>query len=333
MVFMIILACLGGGLILFAFNLLAWGNSWDVVSILFIAGIILCCPLASKLINALKETINASNEIRDRQRAKDEIIKEKRNILKKEWAEKYEKEWEKVYNLRPQLVENSASYIQSIEGESENVLTLWLGYDQDGVCFTKELPASKDTISKVVDKMESIDDIEAMIESLKGRKLLNFINVPYEEIIYFDNRGEFSKESRVVSSGAGTSLFGAAVGGLLFGEVGSVVGAIASKTVDTQIITKDNRFVELKYYENNTIVTERFPYETRSVLVKAIPEKEYSMVQLSNPMKIETTPIISEKKEKTTIKDRLLSLNNLLEEGLISEEEYEEQKLRIINSL
>lgn len=143
-------------------------------------------------------------------------------------------------------------------------------------------------------------------------------NIRLSDISYFSREGETYTETKISGGeSTGPNLGGAIVGGIIAGGVGAIIGG-QSKTapIKSETIVHDTRKTILVYNKGQL----NFAPEDYNVLLKLIPEKELSVVQQRR----------AESKEPKGVADSLRELKSLLDEGLITREEYDVKKGEIL---
>ena len=157
--------------------------------------------------------------------------------------------------------------------------------------------------------------------------MLQLKTISIESILYFEEIGELRQYTSV--SGGGTSLKGALLGYVIADDVGAIIGS--RQPVKTKVISNDERIIELIYKNNlGEIENLEFSHDAYKVFKHLMPMKELRRInglKASESLKDEIEP-----QESQTIKDKLIQLNNLRVEGLITEDEYLEQRTRILES-
>lgn len=76
-----------------------------------------------------------------------------------------------------------------------------------------------------------------------------------------------------------------------------------------------------------------FKHDAYNVFKKLIPLKELRKIVSLNTVKGVKDNSIADKQKSQTVKEKLKQLNELKTEGLITEEEFSEQKKKILESL
>ena len=187
-------------------------------------------------------------------------------------------------------------------------------------------------ISSLVNIKNYMDTLS--LENLRkfmGYEFLIFNKViPITQIEYFSLEGEIFMETKITGGGGGgSSITGAVVGGLIAGGAGAIVGSRKGITpISSQIIKHDNRETELKYYDDeNNLQTLMFSYESYEIFKLLIPEKEYRFIISKKTIKNNMF------ENSENIKDKIRKLNELKVEGLITEDEYNNQKAILLNKL
>lgn len=151
--------------------------------------------------------------------------------------------------------------------------------------------------------------------------------IPLDKVQYFHMEGDVQTYTEVSGGGStGTNVKGAVVGGLVAGQAGAVIGSRPSiEPVHTTTHTNDNREVFLVYYDENNQLRNLKIYRWDYDKLKAfIPEKEYSFV-------VAQAQKAPEKKDDP--KERLTKLNDLLKDGLITQEEFDKKKEKILEEM
>lgn len=186
--------------------------------------------------------------------------------------------------------------------------------------------------------------------------------ISYEEIHYYEKAGDVHFATKINASYTSGCSYGgsfvgsriytsaATVGGLLFGQMGMAIGAMASykpaeytppKSTPSQFnisseITKiDERNVILNYYsvQHKQYVDIELPQEIYNFLQTFIPDKKYAIV-IEKEKQTAVTPTLQQSSgtANTTI-ERLQKLKQLYEMQLITEEEYSKRKKEILAEL
>lgn len=153
--------------------------------------------------------------------------------------------------------------------------------------------------------------------------------IPLSNIKYFKHDGQVKTETKISGGGGGgSSLSGAVVGGIVAGGVGAVIGSRKKvEPLKSETRTWDMRRVELHYIdENGTDKDLDFTPSAYEVFMELIPEKQYDYVMQQKLPKEQTT-------EAKSTKEKLTELKELLDEGLITQEEYEKKRQLILENL
>lgn len=158
---------------------------------------------------------------------------------------------------------------------------------------------------------------------------LKLKSIPIDSILYFEEVGELRKYTTI--SGGGSSLKGALLGYAIADDVGAIIGS--REPITTNVVSEDDRRVELIYRdENNEVTNLEFMHDAYDVFKKLIPLKELRKIASLNTVQETKETVINGKKSKH-IKEKLKQLNELKTDGLITEEEYTEQRKKILESL
>ena len=166
----------------------------------------------------------------------------------------------------------------------------------------------------------------------------HFINkIPLQNIEYYLEKGDISFSTSVSGGGGGkANIKGAVVGGLLFGTAGALVGSHTGKDamiqgVSSEAIKHDMRYVVLRYRDaNGKIVDEEWGYACYAAFNELIPEKEYSYVQLHSTKESSLVNVERPYEEGGIPFDELVKLKQLLDMGVITQEDFEATKRRLL---
>lgn len=186
--------------------------------------------------------------------------------------------------------------------------------------FTNEVENSKN----IQDNVNSMDDEDLFMASI----------IPLDNIVSFQLIGDVEHVAMVSGGGGGggqPNLRGAAVGGLLFGGAGAIIGAqtgICINPISSAIKEFDSRvtLLNLKNAEGQVEIRE-LPYYYSEVFMKVIPEKEFNFLQAN---KNAETPAHTQNTPALNMVEEMKQLKELLELGLITQEEYDSKRQQIL---
>ena len=177
------------------------------------------------------------------------------------------------------------------------------------------------------DKTQSVGtylEVDSVNKFWKVSSIPNVIFL-YNEIIDF----ELLENGQTVTKG---SLSGAVVGAALFGGVGAVVGSVAGKKQKQEIIeykikiTTNNIYfpsVYIDFLSNGKVKDGSF---TQKLNVKLAQEALSLLTQITNSStQQQSTP------NTTSVADEILKLKQLMDSGIISEEEFNSKKTQLLN--
>lgn len=155
----------------------------------------------------------------------------------------------------------------------------------------------------------------------------NTLKINFADILFFGSEGTISTNAIVSSTGGGSSLAGALIGGVIAGGAGAVIGSRKKNQVYTNLKTTDTRKIEIYFKVNATEqkLTIEDPEIYKQLLIK-IPEKE-----ISNYLAINKKHDVVDTDKGS--EEKLIKLKALFDKGLIDEEEYKEKKKEILESL
>ena len=165
--------------------------------------------------------------------------------------------------------------------------------------------------------------------------------IPVSNIQYFYREGDVFTETKISGGGSsGVNLSGAIIGGLIGGAAGAIVGGQCKiNSIQTETIRHDERKTILVHDGGKAKLSSgedailgggalEFAHADYDALMKLIPDKELSVVQQRRAGK--TAEITS---PKQTAPDVLRELKTMLDEGLISQEEYDAKKTEILGRM
>ena len=162
------------------------------------------------------------------------------------------------------------------------------------------------------------------------------LQIPLDKIKHFKMVGSIGYSSEVHGgggSGGGVNMGGAVAGGLLFGGVGAIIGSqLGTETridaIKTKVTEHDNRKVEFFYEdESGTTVSLMFGPSAYDCLMKLIPEKAFDAVVSNAPQSEEVAQPTA---PASTSLSQLKELKELLDMGIISQEEFDAKKKQIL---
>lgn len=156
--------------------------------------------------------------------------------------------------------------------------------------------------------------------------------IPLDDISYFCRDGEIFHEQIISGGGGGgSSIKGAVIGGIIAGEAGAVIGSRKeTQAITSRTVTHDTRCVLLKAKTGEI----KFESNSYDAIAELIPEKDYAVVEeLRRRSAIDSAtksePVIKE----NGASERIKSLNELKNAGLITDDEYNEKRAEILSSL
>lgn len=190
--------------------------------------------------------------------------------------------------------------------------------------FYKELTNADVFYERVWNRFENTSDETLFAISI----------IPLENIVSYQLIGDVEHVA-MVSGGGGRggqpNLTGAAIGGMLFGGAGAIIGAQTGFCIDpikSTITEFDSRvtMLNLKNAEGQVEIRE-LPYYYSEVFMKVIPEKEFNFLQANKnteaPVQSQTAPTLNMVEEMKQLKE-LLDLN------LITQEEFDAKRQQIL---
>lgn len=171
----------------------------------------------------------------------------------------------------------------------------------------------------------------------------DIINITYEE----NGNTLFSKKT-------GRTVGGALVGGALLGSAGAIVGGLSGDTTQSKVVTSMKLKILVRDTKSPTITlpvsfkkeqfdtkeqTKKTSYETRLKWANDIKDLISVIIDkgINNPFLKETEETVDERKKdeevsthNISIADEILKLSKLKESGVITEEEFQSQKAKLL---
>lgn len=162
---------------------------------------------------------------------------------------------------------------------------------------------------------------------------LKINSVPVSQIEYFSKRGEVFRENKISGGGGGGSSIGGAVaGGLIAGEAGAVIGSRKKvNEIKSELITHDTRETFLNYFDGNERHSLFFDDNAFQRFNDLIPEKEFSIVNAIKSSEIIKNQVSTNSQKSVT--DQLRELAKLRDDGIITENEFNEKKKQLLDKI
>ena len=277
----------------------------------------------------------------------EEIIKHKEKCSDKRG---FAKKLDTIYRSRKRIIGECLDIINSSEEAftsgfpiickiNDEICFIHEFYDQlvDDELFNLEYD---DALQSVEDASQTvISDINKLEKNIK----IEILRLKIKNIKYYKVEGDVHFVSDVHGgggSGGGTNLSGAIIGGALFGAAGAIVGSqigteVKINPVITDIIKRDGRFVRLVYNDVENVKEYIFTSDEIEIFSKLIPEKEYGTVMLN---KSEEKAQISNNENtaqqmanKNNVVEELRQYKSLLDEGIITQEEFDNKKKELLS--
>lgn len=154
------------------------------------------------------------------------------------------------------------------------------------------------------------------------------LKIKIKDIEYFKNDGEKYREQKISGGGStGINVGGAILGSIIAGDAGMILGGQRKvNEITSTTITHDNRKTKFSYFEGKTRKTLYFALEDFEYFQDIIPEKDFDVVSTTRKNKLV-------KKEESSTKKKLKELKELLDEGLIDKEEFDERKKKLLDEI
>lgn len=149
-------------------------------------------------------------------------------------------------------------------------------------------------------------------------------SIPLSDILYFSREGEVYTETKISGGdGGGASIGGAIAGAIIAGAPGAIIGGRGkTNPIKSETIKHDTRKTVLVCKNKKW----SFAPEDYNAFMQLIPDKEISVVQAK--MAAESVQM-----KEASASDRLRELKNMLNENLITPEEYDAKKSEILKGI
>ncbi|MCF8326540.1 MAG: hypothetical protein K9I84_16405 [Leadbetterella sp.] len=169
-------------------------------------------------------------------------------------------------------------------------------------------------------------EIQATISDKWGKSVS--VCFPFSDIDYF----MIEKKEKVFENQSKSVVGRAIIGGVLLGPVGALVGGMSG--------IGDKKSQDKSMPENILTITLGTIYESKRIFFSVYDKNLKDLDQFLNEHfhdKIKSLDdlieTVEETKKTNSIADEILKINNLLEMGLITKDEFEKLKLNTINNL
>ena len=270
----------------------------------------------------------------DVQSACKQRINEIKNIAVK--YDNWDKIIEALYNYNDRIKQE---IIQGVPNYSANFDKFWVS-EESGV-FHHQL-CNENFIKAIEDipfgykRIDIINQFKIEVNNgdileVNAEDIIKIEKIPLNNILYYKVDGNISYTEAVKNKGNGNN---ALIGGILFGATGAQIGASYDLQVTSETKEHDNRVIIFKYKDENDKITENvFPYAEYYDIFKAlIPEKEYSVVMMRKGNEVQNEQPKQAKTELSPI-EKIRQLKELVDIGAVTQEEFEEQKKRLLNQI
>lgn len=159
-----------------------------------------------------------------------------------------------------------------------------------------------------------------------------------EDIVYYSNHEIISYTSDIKNEGKNISISGAAIGAVIAGGTGAIIGSRKdANKFSTEFVKHDDSKLYIYHKMQGEIKCLQIAQPSfYNWLKKYLPDKDYEYLQhnnINNSVDNVNNAKIENDDNNMDISLRLEKLKKLYENNVISEEEYEEQRSRLLNSI
>ena len=149
----------------------------------------------------------------------------------------------------------------------------------------------------------------------------------FDDIQYYVLDGEKYHEQIISGGGSGDiNIGGAIIGGMIAGGAGMVLGGQRKvNEVTSTTVEHDTRKIKMIYLKNGISSVIYFEIDIYDFLLDKMPEKDYEVV-VTNKRSKHINFSVSDL-------DKMKELKLMLDDGLITQEEYEQRKNKILDNM
>ena len=213
-------------------------------------------------------------------------------------------------------------------------VNIWINNNRLFFAITNNLPFKKNFLLNNTENVDDAYDHQQKLEAIY--QSLNYITL--ESILYYNVEGIIGTETKTTGGGGtagGISISGAAIGGLLFGPVGMLIGSRKEATfneVKTETLMKDDRRLVLYYKSGSTTRKIEFSPEEYANLKAFLPDYDLDVVNQKQAMSSRVEkPETQKLTEKTSTKaEKIKELKAMLDDNIIDKQEFEILKKEIL---
>ena len=254
--------------------------------------------------NLLKYLGNKYNQNKE---IKEKSLNEKQNLLNE-------------YNI---ILKKNQQELQEIKKEKYYIDSK--GYDNNSFCMGYSF--IKNNILSFLEEIYPINNANKLtIDQIKSKiKEPYRINIKFDEIRYYNLKGKIETKQQVSGTGGGSSLGGAILGGVIAGSTGAIIGSRKDIEIKTTEYTTDTRSLIVKTIDNKEYVF--YCWQLYETLFDLIPEKDYDVYKKSLN---QNTKKVNQENDNL---EQLEKLAKLKEKGIITQEEFEKSKKKILSKL
>ena len=151
------------------------------------------------------------------------------------------------------------------------------------------------------------------------------LSVKLDDLLYYKIEGSVQRTSNV--TGGGVNMQGAIAGAIIGGSAAAIIGSQIGTETTTQTVTYDDRKITLYINEHNHLETMAIRCQnadkTIAALRELIPSKEESVVRIEASKQ-------SNAKASPSSADELKKYKELLDSGIITQEEFDAKKKQLL---
>ncbi len=174
-----------------------------------------------------------------------------------------------------------------------------------------------------------LNDFTKEIHKPQPHKIEEVNSESIDNILYFKYDENTSYTTSV--SGGGANFEGAVKGAVLAGATGAIIGGGARPITSKTEKHTEKAFV-IKYTDGKEEKIDYYPEKYYEAYMKVIPKKEYSYVAMKSAKAVsnKASKINVKKNDKKELDD-LVKLKELLDKGIITQEEFDAKKKQILD--
>lgn len=172
-------------------------------------------------------------------------------------------------------------------------------------------------------------------ENYKNQPSIRLSEIQFNKIKYYYTSGDKYYENKISGGGStGPNIAGAIIGEQIAGIGGAfAMGQSKTNPIESKLIVHDERRTVIAYKEDSGLINKcLLPFDFYDILYDAIPDLSRDVVE--NPSR--KVQVLSKQDQEITsdqIEAKLKKLLDLKNRGIIDDQDYQEQKSKLLNKM